>query len=87
MKKVIFSAVAMIAFVGSSMANTSEIKIIEKSSDPKLTKKQCDDAYAASINYYRNNGATMAQATAYAQAGRDACHKDNGINKVTSIEP
>jgi hypothetical protein len=87
MKKVIFSAIAMIAFVGSSMANTSEIKIIEKSSDPKLTKKQCDDAYAASINYYRNNGATMAQATAYAQAGRDACYKDNGINKVTSIEP
>jgi hypothetical protein len=27
MKKVIFSAVAMIAFVGSSMANTSEIKL------------------------------------------------------------
>ena len=86
MKKVIFSAIAMIAFVGSSMANNSEVKEVEIITTPPLTKSQCDSAYKASVLYYRNHGATEAQAISYSKAGRDACYKDNGI-KVTEIQP
>ena len=39
MKKFIFSAITMIAFVGSSMANTSEIKEVQK----LLLEKSCEE--------------------------------------------
>jgi hypothetical protein len=39
MKKVIFSAIAMIAFVGTSMANASEIK----KSEVFLVVKTCEE--------------------------------------------
>lgn len=85
MKKVIFSAIAMIAFVGSSIAsNGVDTSITELA--PPLTKSQCDSAYKATVLYYRNHGSTKAQAESYAKAGRDACYKDNGI-KVSEIQP
>jgi hypothetical protein len=78
MKKFMFSAIAMIAFVGTSMANGIAEKDSTSVVDP-LTKEQCDSAYKASILYYRNHGATKEQAEAYSKAGRDACYKDNCI--------
>ncbi len=54
MKKVIFSAIAMIAFVGSSMANTAEVKSAEVAvtRDCMQEAKNAENAtFAATGNY------------------------------------
>jgi hypothetical protein len=54
MKKFMFSAIAMIAFVGSGMANTVEIQNLESSLPPRDCYKEGTDArdaaYAATGN-------------------------------------
>jgi hypothetical protein len=55
MKKFMFSAIAMIAFVGSSMANTVEIKNLELTLPARDCMKEAKDAedaaFAATGNY------------------------------------
>jgi hypothetical protein len=58
-----FSAVAMIAFVGSSMASTSEIKNLESAMPPRDCHKEGTDArdavFAATGNLHAANDAGL----------------------------
>ena len=71
MKKVIFSAVAMIAFVGSSMANTSEVKNVKNIE--KVTFSGCGDVYHATYITAKQNGANDDQAGIVAWKAYTTC--------------
>ncbi len=71
MKKFMFSAVAMIAFVGSSRANTAEIEVVEKKE--KVVMSLCSDIYHATYISAENNGASQSQASAVAWAAYSTC--------------
>lgn len=71
MKKVVFSAIAMIAFVRSSMANTSEVKNVEKLE--KVTFSGCGDVYNAAYISAKKNGASDSQAGTVAWDSYKAC--------------
>jgi len=55
MKKFMFSAIAMIAFVGSSMANTSEVKSLDATAVTRDCMREAraveDAAFAATGDY------------------------------------
>ena len=82
MKKVIFSAIAMIAFVGSSMANTSEVKVVQKKEI--VTVSFCSDIYQATYIAAIANGANDKQAGKTAWAAYSTC-VDKSISP--SIQP
>jgi hypothetical protein len=71
MEKVMFSAIAMMAFVGSSMANTSEVKVVEKKI--ATTVSLCSDIYQATYVEARNQGANNDQAAATAWRAYSTC--------------
>ena len=61
MKKLILSAVMMMAFVGHSMAKTGEVEVInnmndglllKNSNDEVVVKMLCADQFVAVYNYY-----------------------------------
>ena len=72
MKKFIFSAVAMIAFVGSSMANNSEVKETTFKEE-KFMFSQCSDVYQATWISAKKNGANDEQAGAVAFDAYQTC--------------
>ena len=73
MKKVLFTALAVVLFSGVSMASTKEIKI-EK---VKIFKKldACTMAGLGAAGACQDNGGTPAQCLAAANAAKDACEK------------
>ena len=71
MKKFMFSAIAMIAFVGSGWANTSEIEVVQKKE--KAVMSLCSDIYHATYISAENNGASQSQASAVAWAAYSTC--------------
>ena len=61
MKKLILSAVMMMAFVGTSMAKTGEVEVVSKlksdfllklSNDHEIVKMLCAEQFLAVYNYY-----------------------------------
>jgi len=77
-----FSAIAMIAFVGSSMANTSEVKVVEKKET--ATVSLCSDIYQATYIAAIANGANDKQAGKTAWASYSTC-VDKSVSQ--SIQP
>lgn len=78
MKKVLFSAVAMIAFTGASMANTKEVKVTssQKLKTNAIAEKApygCGAVYNSTYIYARNQNFTDAQAVSIASAAQRAC--------------
>jgi len=71
MKKFMFSAIATITFVGSSMANTSEVKVEEKKE--VATVSQCSDVYQATYIMAKRQGANDTQAGETAWAAYSTC--------------
>lgn len=57
MKKFIFSAIAMIAFVGSSMANNSQINVDKLMMMEQLTFSGCSNVYLETYQAAIDNGA------------------------------
>jgi hypothetical protein len=82
MKKFMFSAVAMIAFVGTSMASTVEVEFSDKKET--ATVSVCGDIYHATYIAALQNGATNSQAGRVAWAAYSTC-----VNKTISpsLEP
>jgi hypothetical protein len=77
MKKVIFSAIAMIAFVGSSMANTCEIKEEQK----LLLEKSCEEKAMDYTDNIHGSDMEIYQAyVGYLRACNDA--KKNTLKKA-----
>ena len=81
MKKIIFSAIAVVAFVGSSMANTSEVK--EVLIKQKAAFSQCTDVYNSTYISAKANGANDTQAGIVAWAAYSTCVD----KKITDIQP
>lgn len=66
MKKLFFSAIALVAFSSVSMANTIEIEDLDISVD-------CNRVYSSTYIYARNQELTDAQATRVAFIAYDKC--------------
>jgi hypothetical protein len=96
MKKVIFSAIAMIAFVGSSMAiniaerevllTDSEVTQIAEMDVSVVVAKDCGVAKFSAYNDAKSAGFTHEQATGMAWNVYFFCMSENS-KKVTSIQP
>ena len=56
MKKFMFTAIAMIAFVGSSLANAIELKDIEFATDGEVVLNVCDDMGNTAWNQAKEEG-------------------------------
>jgi len=81
MKKFMFSAIAMIAFVGSSMANDIAEKEVAmtKNSINLEEEGNCNAVYESVWIYSMNHGATEAQATRIALAAKRGCFEALGL--------
>lgn len=79
MKKLFFSAVALVAFSSISMANT--IAIEEDYSFSKVEPGDCGNIYSSVWLYAMNHGSTEQQAVAIARAARDYCMTTIGATK------
>ena len=78
MKKFIFSAIGVVAFVGSSMAsNEVEKNVIMLNND-----NDCLNVYSSVSTYAKNQGATEEQTNRIAMIARQACWDAMG-----SMEP
>jgi len=96
MKKVMFTAIAMIAFVGSSMGNTiAEREVMLTASEDTqvagmdasvVVTKDCGVAKFSAYNDARSAGFTHEQATGMAWNVYFFCMSENS-KKVTSIQP
>jgi hypothetical protein len=98
MKKFMFSAVAMIAFVGSSMANTtveenctvrisSEI-LVENQIEALLVADNCDVAKFSAYADARCSDLTHEEATAHSWTIYFLCmSQNNAKRKAPSLEP
>jgi Na+-transporting methylmalonyl-CoA/oxaloacetate decarboxylase beta subunit len=71
MKKIMFSAIAMIAFVGTSMANAVEVEFSDKKETAAVSL--CGDIYHATYIVAVANGANREQAGATAWAAYSTC--------------
>lgn len=71
-----FSAIAMVAFMGSSMANTIEVeKVAEEGAEMFKLSSTCDKVAALSYNLEVSEGATHAQAVAASNTAYNNCMK------------
>ena len=96
MKKVIFSTIGMIAFVGSSMANNIAERevLLTDSKDLKITEmdakvvvaKDCGVAKFSAYVDAKSAGFTHEQATGMAWNVYFFCMEENS-KKITSIQP
>jgi len=81
MKKFIFSAIAMVAFSGSSMANTIEVDETFGSQNEILELEKslfpCSDAYFSNVSLLIYVGLTESEARDVAQKVYDKCLSDN----------
>lgn len=82
MKKLIFSAIAMIAFVGSSMAN-GEVK---KTVSVLNSDNDCLNVYSSVSKYAKDQGATEEQANRIAMIARQACWDAMGGKVKTQVQ-
>ena len=78
MKKVLFTALAVVLFSGVSMANTKEIKVEKKLVKVELKKKKksdypCCDAYSAQYAQLTALGASSTEATTIATRNFNTC--------------
>ena len=69
MKKIIFSAIAVVAFVGSSMASNK----VEKNVFVLDTENDCLNVYSAVSIYAKKQGASEKEADRIARIARQAC--------------
>jgi hypothetical protein len=66
MKKLMFTAIALIAFSGISVANTGEAK-------KEIKRVNCSSAWSVAYHYARESGFRAAQSNTIAIAAYDKC--------------
>lgn len=80
MKKFIFSAIAMVAFAGSSMANTIEVETVKMKTVETEEMRQlntCDNVAAATYNAGISLGMSTSDAYEVSLGAYKACLKTN----------
>lgn len=89
MKKFFFTAIAMVAFTGVSMANTIEESKIEDALKSKVIEKPvtlaCEGIWASTRIYALNQGFTPDQASCIAMAALINCLGINATEVKKSI--
>ena len=70
MKKLFFSAVALVAFSSVSMANTIAE---ENETQTKVTETPCTDHWVADMKIYQKYGYTFEEALAFSDEAWDIC--------------
>jgi hypothetical protein len=95
MKKVIFSAIAMIAFVGSSRANNIAIdnfceenlsSVLGEKSDSKILAENCNLVQYRAYNLARDLGYSADQARDYSYIYYFRCVYNN-VRQIQSVSP
>jgi hypothetical protein len=81
MKKVIFSAIAMMAFVGTSMANTIEVEVCDKITMEDLvllsSDTPCADAWSSDVDFFQDYlGVSLRKAMRLADLAFEQCLDD-----------
>ncbi len=70
MKKLFFSAIALVAFSGVSMANTVEV---EDSIETIVSDTPCTDDWVADMKFYQKYGYSFEEALVFADEAWDIC--------------